>query len=174
MDNTIPTPKLNLQTRSAEVPIDATPASTGANPAQNYAKGLMDELFGDLDGLLDGTLVPPSEPLKVEEPKPKPPINLDFATFLSTPPSQLSSVAASLSSGPMPELLSIPQDEPREISPSMAEVARDEARKSSYGLFVGGGGDPDYVGEPRGDRSSVDGIESRTCGFDRIGSGESE
>lgn len=135
MDNTIPTPKMNLQTRSAEVPIDSTPASTGANPAQNYAKGLMDELFGDLDGLLDGTLVPPSEPLKVEEPKPKPPINLDFATFLSTPPSQLSSVAASLSSGPMPELLSIPQDEPVELPPSMAELARQDARKSSYGLF---------------------------------------
>ncbi len=144
MDNTIPTPKLNLQTRSAEVPIDSTPASTGANPAQNYAKGLMDELFGDLDGLLDGTLVPPTEPLKVEEPKPKPPINLDFATFLSTPPSQLSSqqlsarlssMATGLSSGGMPDLLTIPQDEPVEIPPSMAEMARHDARKSSYGLF---------------------------------------
>jgi hypothetical protein len=137
MDNTIPTPELNLQTRSAEVPIDSTPASTGANPAQNYAKGLMDELFGDLDGLLDGTLVPPSEPLKVEEPKAKAPINLDFATFLSTHPSITASpsLAASLASGRQPELLSIPQDEPIELPP-MSESGGQEARSTgSYGFL---------------------------------------
>jgi hypothetical protein len=137
MDNTIPTPELNIQARSAEVPIASTPTSTGANPTQNYAKGLMDELFGDLDGLLDGTLVPPSEPLKVEEPKAKAPINLDFATFLSTHPSIAASpsLAASLSSGVRPELLSIPEDEAIELPPSTAEVSGQEARSASYGFL---------------------------------------
>jgi hypothetical protein len=136
MDNTIPTPELNLQTRSAEVPIDPTPASTGANPTQNYAKGLMDELFGDLDGLLDGTLVPPSEPLKVEEPKAKAPINLDFATFLSTHPSIAASpsLAASLSAGVRPELLSIPEDEAIELPP-VSESSPQQARSASYGFL---------------------------------------
>jgi hypothetical protein len=154
MDNTVPTTELDLQARSGVIPIDS-PAAAAVTPlshsAQGYAKGLMDELFGDLDGLLDGTLVPPSEPLKVEEPKPRAPINLDFATFLSTHPSQLSSQlssqfsavglsaaglsAAGLSAAAGPDLLSIPQDKPMDVPPSIAEVAQNEARQSSYGLF---------------------------------------
>ncbi len=153
MDNIVPTPESNLQARSAVTSIDSPTAVTSAklssDSAQGYAKGLMDELFGDLDGLLDGTLVPPSEPLKVEDPKPRAPINLDFATFLSTHPSQLSSQLSSQFSSQSsfqsssvagfssvaPELLSIPQDEPVELPPSMAEMARNEARQSSYGVF---------------------------------------
>ena len=143
MDNIVSSTERNLQTRSRETAIDAS--AVGANPSQTYAKGLMDELFNDLDGLLDGTLVPPSEPLKVEEPKARTPINLDFATFLSTHPSIAASpgLAASLAAnglangvsvGGMPELLSIPEDAV-ELPESKAEIARHEARQSSYGLF---------------------------------------
>ena len=158
MDNSVSSTERNLQIRSRETAIDASavganPSQTNSpqtNPSQTYAKGLMDELFNDLDGLLDGTLVPPSEPLKVEEPKARTPINLDFATFLSTHPSIATSpgLAASLSAsgslanglangvsvGGMPELLSIPEDAV-ELPESKAEIARHEARQSSYGLF---------------------------------------
>ena len=148
MDNSVSSTERNLQIRSRETAIDAS--AVGANPSQTYAKGLMDELFNDLDGLLDGTLVPPSEPLKVEEPKARTPINLDFATFLSTHPSIAASpgLSASLSANGlsanglangvsvsgMPELLSIPEDAV-ELPESKAEIARHEARQSSYGLF---------------------------------------
>lgn len=163
MDNSVSSTERNLQTRSRETAIDASAVGANssqtnptqanpsqANPSQTYAKGLMDELFNDLDGLLDGTLVPPSEPLKVEEPKARTPINLDFATFLSTHPSIAASpgLAASLSANGlsanglangvsvdgMPELLSIPEDTV-ELPQSKAEIARHEARQSSYGLF---------------------------------------
>ncbi len=139
MDNTVSSTELNLQIRSTETAIDAS--AVGANSSQTYAKGLMDELFGDLDGLLDGTLVPPSEPLMVEEPKARTPINLDFATFLSTHPSIAASpglaaslAASGLSASGMPQVLSIPEDSV-EIPESKAEIARHEARASSYGLF---------------------------------------
>ena len=154
MDNSVSSAELNLQTRSTETAIDASavgvnlsqvsPAQISPvqiNPSQTYAKGLMDELFGDLDGLLDGTLVPPSEPLKVEEPKARTPINLDFATFLSTHPSiavspglAASLLASGTSASGMPEVLSIPEDGV-ELPESKAEIARHEARQSSYGLF---------------------------------------
>ena len=149
MDNIVSNTERNLQTRSTETAIDASAVgatSSQSNPSQTYAKGLMDELFGDLDGLLDGTLVPPSEPLMVEEPKASKPINLDFATFLSTHPSIAASpgLAASLSASGlsahgvsasgMPELLSIPEDVV-ELPESKAEIARQEARASSYGIF---------------------------------------
>lgn len=144
MDNIVSSTEINRQTRSVETAIDAS--AVGANPSQTnssqtYAKGLMDELFGDLDGLLDGTLVPPSEPLKVEEPKARTPINLDFATFLSTHPSIAASpgltaslLASGLSTSGMPEVLSIPEDLV-EIPELKTEIARHEARASSYGLF---------------------------------------
>ena len=144
MDNIVSSTELNRQTRSVETAIDAS--AVGANPSQTnssqtYAKGLMDELFGDLDGLLDGTLVPPSEPLKVEEPKAGTPINSDFATFLSTHPSIAASpglmaslLASGLSTSGMPEVLSIPEDLV-EIPELKTEIARHEARASSYGLF---------------------------------------
>ena len=149
MDNIVSSTERNLQTRSTETAIDASAVGANSsqtnpsqtNPSQTYAKGLMDELFGDLDGLLDGTLVPPSEPLKVEEPKASKPINLDFATFLSTHPSIAASPglaaslsASGLSANGMPELLSIPEDVV-ELPESKAEIARQEARASSYGLF---------------------------------------
>ena len=149
MDNIVSSTELNLQTRSTETSIDASAVEANpsqTNSSQTYAKGLMDELFGDLDGLLDGTLVPPSEPLTVEEPKARTPINLDFATFLSTHPSIAASpglVATLLASGlsasgvsasGMPELLSIPEDVV-ELPESKAGIARHEARASSYGLF---------------------------------------
>lgn len=144
MDNIVSSTEINRQTRSVETAIDAS--AVGANPSQTnssqtYAKGLMDELFGDLDGLLDGTLVPPSEPLKVEESKARTPINLDFATFLSTHPSIAASpgltaslLASGLSTSGMPEVLSIPEDLV-EIPELKTEIARHEARASSYGLF---------------------------------------
>ena len=144
MDNIVSSTEINRQTRSVETAIDAS--AVGANPSQTnssqtYAKGLMDELFGDLDGLLDGTLVPPSEPLKVEEPKARTPINSDFATFLSTHPSIAASpglmaslLASGLSTSGMPEVLSIPEDLV-EIPELKTEIARHEARASSYGLF---------------------------------------
>lgn len=144
MDNIVSSTEINRQTRSVETAIDAS--AVGANPSQTnssqtYAKGLMDELFGDLDGLLDGTLVPPSEPLKVEEPKAGTPINSDFATFLSTHPSIAASpglmaslLASGLSTSGMPEVLSIPEDLV-EIPELKTEIARHEARASSYGLF---------------------------------------
>ncbi|PSB18667.1 hypothetical protein C7B65_14160 [Phormidesmis priestleyi ULC007] len=42
---------------------------------ESYADRLMDDLFGDVDRLLDGA-VPPSEPVRVEAPAPKPKLNL--------------------------------------------------------------------------------------------------
>ena len=42
---------------------------------ESYADRLMDDLFGDVDRLLDGA-VPPSEPVRVEAPAPRPKLNL--------------------------------------------------------------------------------------------------
>jgi hypothetical protein len=56
----------------------------------------MDELFGEVDGILDGSLqFRLSESVKVAAvPERKAPINLDFAAFLSTPPSELGTMMA--------------------------------------------------------------------------------
>jgi len=42
---------------------------------ESYADRLMDDLFGDVDRLLDGA-VPPSDPVRVEAPAPRPKLNL--------------------------------------------------------------------------------------------------
>lgn len=136
MDKTVPPTEFNVpfDVQSLEAGA-AVESSVQTESSQGYATGLMDELFDEVDGLLDGSLVPPSEPLPIAPPpQPRQPINLDFATFLSQPPANLSSVAASMAAGETP-MLTIPEDQPIELPQSSAEQARYQARQSSYGLF---------------------------------------
>ncbi len=139
MDKTVSSTTLDLQALTQDAAIDQTASNAGndrntsTNPTGQYASGLMDELFGEVDGILDGSLIPPSEPLKVAPPaEPKPHINLDFAAFLATPESNRAAMMAGISTaGSAP--VTIPQD--HEIAPSPTEPARVQARQESYGLF---------------------------------------
>jgi hypothetical protein len=139
MDKTVSSTTLDLQALTQDAAINQTASNSGHdrnasnNPTGQYASGLMDELFGEVDGILDGSLIPPSEPLKVPAPaEPKAHINLDFAAFLSTPVTERAAMMADLSTnGASPT--TIPQD--REITPVPTETVRIQARQESYGLF---------------------------------------
>ncbi len=138
MDKTLSSTTLELQALTQDAAINQTATHPGSNPAPNnptgqYASGLMDELFGEVDGILDGSLIPPSEPLKVAPPEePKAHINLDFAAFLSTPAADRAAMMAGIApAGAAPA--TIPQD--HEITPATTETLRVQARQESYGLF---------------------------------------
>jgi hypothetical protein len=139
MDKTVSSTTLDLQALTQDAAIHQTASNAGHdhgasnNPTGQYASGLMDELFGEVDGILDGSLIPPSEALKVSAPtEPKAHINLDFAAFLSTPVTERAAMMADLSTNGAPPA-TIPQD--REITPVPTEVVRLQARQESYGLF---------------------------------------
>jgi hypothetical protein len=139
MDKTVSSTTLDLQALTQDAAIHQTASNSGHdhgasnNPTGQYASGLMDELFGEVDGILDGSLIPPSEPLKVSAPpEPKAHINLDFAAFLSTPVTERAAMMADLSTNGAPPA-TIPQD--REITPAPTETVRIQARQESYGLF---------------------------------------
>jgi hypothetical protein len=139
MDKTVSSTTLDLQALTQDAAINQTASNSGHdhgasnNPTGQYASGLMDELFGEVDGILDGSLIPPSEPLKVAAPaEPKAHINLDFAAFLSTPVTERAAMMADLSTNGAPPA-TIPQD--REITSVSTETVRLQARQESYGLF---------------------------------------
>lgn len=140
MDKTVSSTTLDLQALTQDAAIKPTATDSGqkisaqsANPTGQYASGLMDELFGEVDGILDGSLIPPSEPLKVAPPaEPKAPINLDFAAFLSTPAADRAAMMAGIAPASAAPV-TIPQD--HEIAPSTTESLRVQARQESYGLF---------------------------------------
>jgi hypothetical protein len=139
MDKTLSSTILELQALNQDAAIDSMATSSGnscntsPNPTGQYASGLMDELFGEVDDILDGSLIPPSEPLKVAAPvEPKAHINLDFAAFLSTPATERAAMMADLSINGAPPA-TIPQD--HEIALPVTETARIQARQESYGLF---------------------------------------
>ncbi len=137
MDKTVSSTTLDLQALKQDAAIDQMAASSGRQSSQ-YATGLMDELFGEVDSILDGSLIPPSEPVTfAPAPEPKAPINLDFAAFLATPPSELAAMMANLSRNGAP-LISPPapaEDEKLEQTEPVIENRSDQARQESYGLF---------------------------------------
>jgi hypothetical protein len=133
MDKTVSSTTLDLQALTQDAAIDQMAASSGPQSNQ-YATGLMDELFGEVDSILDGSLIPPTESVKVAAvPDRKEPINLDFAAFLSTPPSELETMMAGLSGNGTPPV--IPQDDELQLTKSVTENDRNQARQESYGLF---------------------------------------
>ena len=133
MDKTVSSTTIDLQALTQDAAIDQMAASSGQQSNQ-YATGLMDELFGEVDSILDGSLIPPSESVEVAAvPDPKPPISLDFAAFLSTPPSGLGTMMAGLSTNGAPA--AIPQDDELQLTKSVTENDRNQARQESYGLF---------------------------------------
>lgn len=133
MDKTVSSTTLDLQALTQDAAIDQMAASSGPQSSQ-YATGLMDELFGEVDSILDGSLIPPSEPVKVAAiPERKAPINLDFAAFLSTPPSELGTMMAGLSSNGAPAV--VPQDDEAQLTMPVMENDRNQARQESYGFF---------------------------------------
>ena len=133
MDKTVSSTTLDLQALTQDAAIDQMAASSGQQSSQ-YATGLMDELFGEVDSILDGSLIPSSESVKVAAiPERKAPINLDFAAFLSTPPSELGTMMAGLSSNGAPAV--VPQDDEVQLTLPVTENDRNQARQESYGLF---------------------------------------
>ncbi len=131
MDKTVSSTTIDLQALTQDAAIDQMAASSGPQSNQ-YATGLMDELFGEVDSILDGSLIPPSEPMKVEaSPERKAPINLDFAAFLSTPKTELGAMMADLSANGAPVV--IPQD--HELQLTNSEPDRNPVPQESYGLF---------------------------------------
>ena len=133
MDKTVSSTTLDLQALTQDAAIDQMAASSGQQSSQ-YATGLMDELFGEVDSILDGSLIPPSESVKVAAvPERKAPINLDFAAFLSTPPSELGAIMAGLSSNGAPAV--VPQDDEVQLAVPVMENNSNQARQESYGLF---------------------------------------
>lgn len=133
MDKTVSSTTLDLQALTQDAAIDQMAASSGQQSSQ-YATGLMDELFGEVDSILDGSLIPPSESVKVAAvPERKAPINLDFAAFLSTPPSELGTMMAGLSSNGAPGV--VPQDDEAQLAIPVTENNSNQARQESYGLF---------------------------------------
>lgn len=141
MDQTVSSTTLDLQALTQDAAINPTatsPGDTGHSSGYasgQYASGLMDELFTEVDGILDGSLIPPSEPLKVAPPaEPKAPINLDFAAFLSTPPAERAAMMADLSVHGAPSMV-VPQDPEVPTTLGPTETLRIQARQESYGLF---------------------------------------
>lgn len=133
MDKTVSSTTLDLQALTQDAAIDQMAASSGQQSSQ-YATGLMDELFGEVDSILDGSLIPPSESVKVAAvPERKAPINLDFAAFLSTPPSELGTMMAGLSSNGAPAV--VPQEDETQLTIPVTENNSNQARQESYGLF---------------------------------------
>ena len=133
MDKTVSSTTLDLQALTQDAAIDQMAASSGQQSSQ-YATGLMDELFGEVDSILDGSLIPPSESVEAAAvPERKAPISLDFAAFLSTPPSELETMMAGLSTNGAPA--AIPQDDELQLTKSVTENDRNQARQESYGLF---------------------------------------
>ncbi len=133
MDKTVSSTTLDLQALTQDAAIDQMVASSGQQSNQ-YATGLMDELFSEVDSILDGSLIPPSEPVKVAAvPERKAPISLDFAAFLSTPPSELATLIAGLPSEDAP--IAIPQEDELQLTKSVTESDRNQARQESYGVF---------------------------------------
>ena len=131
MDKTVSSTTIDLQALTQDAAIDQMAASSGPQSNQ-YATGLMDELFGEVDSILDGSLIPPSESMKVEAvPERKAHINLDFAAFLSTPKTELGAMMADLSVNGAPAV--IPQD--HELKLTESEPDRNPVRQESYGLF---------------------------------------
>ena len=131
MDKTVSSTTIDLQALTQDAAIDQMAASPGPQSNQ-YATGLMDELFGEVDSILDGSLIPPSEPMKVEaSPERKAPINLDFAAFLSTPKTELGAMMADLSANGAPAVIS--QD--HELQLTVPAPDRTPVRQESYGLF---------------------------------------
>ncbi|MCY7406329.1 MAG: hypothetical protein LH631_02825 [Alkalinema sp. CAN_BIN05] len=132
MDKTVSSTTLDLQALTQDAAINQMAASSGQQSSQ-YATGLMDELFGEVDSILDGSLIPPTESVKVAAiPEPKAPINLDFAAFLSTPSSELGAMMAGLSSNGAP---AISQDDEVQLTVPVTENDRNQVRQESYGLF---------------------------------------
>ena len=133
MDKTVSSTTLDLQALTQDAAIDQMAASSGQQSSQ-YATGLMDELFGEVDSILDGSLIPPSESVKVAAvPERKAPINLDFAAFLSTPPSELGAMMAGLSNNGAPAV--VPQDDEVQLTVPVTENDRNQTQQESYGLF---------------------------------------
>lgn len=133
MDKTVSSTTLDLQALTQDAAIDQMAASSGPQSNQ-YATGLMDELFGEVDSILDGSLIPPSEPVKIAAvPERKDPISLDFAAFLSTPPSELGTMIAGLPSHDAPAV--IPQEDEFQLTKSVTETDRNQSRQESYGVF---------------------------------------
>lgn len=112
-----------------DAPVETQQATDRSAPSSNtYASSLMDELFGDVDQILDGSLLPPTESVKVAEP-PKPALNLDLAAFVAARPGLVMAP---------PEQPSIPaianSQDALELPLSPTELVRQEQRKASYGL----------------------------------------
>ena len=133
MDKTVSSTTLDLQALTQDAAID--PMAASFRPQSNqYATGLMDELFGEVDSILDGSLIPPSESVKVADVlECKTPINLDFAGFLSPPSPELGSMIAVIPSNSDPAV--IPQDDELQRTKSVVENDRNQVRQESYGLF---------------------------------------
>ena len=64
MDKTVSSTTIDLQALTQDAAIDQMAASSGPQSNQ-YATGLMDELFGEVDSILDGSLIPRSEERRV-------------------------------------------------------------------------------------------------------------
>lgn len=132
----------SLLERSWELDLETPASSTSANSAVNesrqvsstaYANSLMDELFGDVDRILDGSLIPPSETVKLAEPPKVAPFKADFMNFVGT--LQSGSVANPPVPLPLNLPTTVPTDDELELPAPATELTRHEKRKESYGLF---------------------------------------
>ncbi|MGI0494686.1 hypothetical protein ACN4EG_23110, partial [Alkalinema pantanalense CENA528] len=112
-----------------DAPVETQQAADRSSPSSNtYASSLMDELFGDVDQILDGSLLPPTEPVKVAEP-PKPALNLDLAAFVASRPGLV------MAPPEQPSMRAIANSQDAlELPLSPTELTRQEQRKASYGL----------------------------------------
>ncbi|MBD2328457.1 hypothetical protein [Alkalinema sp. FACHB-956] len=112
-----------------EAPVETQQVADRSSPPSSiYANNLMDELFGDVDQILDGSLLPPTDSVKVAEPA-KSALNLDLAAFVASRPGL---VMARPEEPIVPAVANF--NESLELPAAPTELARQEQRKASYGL----------------------------------------